>query len=179
MISFGTDSELEKSIETLEKGLLKFPSDKQIHLQIALHLIERDRTPTPEIDGHFLASYSVGDHAIDARFYHACYLFWAGEIERSRKLFDEVENRTSEEYRKKIGLEENPIDRFIEEKTGTVAGVRTEFFLIQSGCYPKQIFAHASALQDVELDDISTGIPVRFRVSFNRRGPVAAKVFVR
>ncbi|SEO19111.1 Cold shock protein, CspA family [Gemmobacter aquatilis] len=173
-----TGGEIEVSIDTLRSGLQRFPSDKQLHLALALRLIEYNRTTSPEIDGHFGASYGVGDHALDARFFHACYLFWAGKIEECRRLFDEVSARSSADYRKRPNPEEGIIDQFIAQQTGSVASVRDDYFFIQSGCYPRQIFAHMSALNGIDISELSSGKQVRFRVRFNRRGPVASSIII-
>jgi cold shock CspA family protein len=147
-------------------------------LELALRLVEHNRTTSPEIEGHFGASYGVGDHALDARFFHACYLFWVGKIEESRNLFEEIRTRSSSDYRKRPNPEEGLIDQFIAQQTGSVASVRDDYFFIQSGCYPKQIFAHMSALSGIEISELTSGKQVRFRVRFNRRGPVASSVVV-
>ena len=170
--------EVKNSIETLRAGLQRFPSDKQLHLELALRLVEHNRTTSPEIEGHFGASYGVGDHALDARFFHACYLFWAGKIEESRNLFDEISSRANSDYRMRPNPEEGIIDQLIAQQTGSVASVRDDYFFIQSGCYPKQIFAHMTALSGVDISDLNSGKQVRFRVRFNRRGPVASSVVV-
>jgi cold shock CspA family protein len=170
--------EVENSIETLRSGLQRFPSDKQLHLELALRLIEHDRTTSPEIEGHFGASYGVGDHALDARFFHACYLFWAGKIEESQILFDEISNRSSGDYRKRSNPEEGIIDQFIAQQTGSVSSVRDDYFFIQSGCYPKKIFAHMSALRGIDISELDSGKQVGFRIRFNRRGPIASSVIV-
>lgn len=174
----GSGGEIVNSIETLRAGLQRFPSDKQLHLELALRLVELNRSTSPEIEGHFGASYGVGDHALDARFFHACYLFWAGKIEECRNLFDEVSTRSSSDYRKRPDPKEGVIDKFISEQTGTVASVRDDYFFIQSGCYPKQIFAHMSALQGIDISELTPGKQVRFRIGFNRRGPVTTTVVV-
>lgn len=170
--------EVENSIETLRTGLQRFPSDKQLHLELALRLVEHNRTTSREIEGHFGASYGVGDHALDARFFHACYLFWAGKIEESRSLFDEINTRSSKDYRKRPNPEEGLIDQFIAQQTGSVASVRDDYFFIQSGCYPRQIFAHMTSLSGIDISELTSGKQVRFRVRFNRRGPVASTVVV-
>lgn len=166
----------KNSIETLRAGLINFPSDKQLHLELALRLVDYNRTTSPEIEGHFGASYGVGDNALDARFFHACYLFWAGKIDECRNLFDEINTRSSSDYRKRPNPEEGLIDQFIAQQTGSVAYVRDDYFFIQSGCYPKQIFAHITALQGIDITELIPGKLVRFRVRFNRRGPIASSV---
>lgn len=173
-----SSGEVERSTETLRAGLQRFPSDKQLHLELALRLIELHRITSPEIEGHFGASYGVGDHALDARFFHACYLFWVGKIEEAKNLFDEINSRASSDYRKRPNPEEGIIDQLIAQQTGTVASIRDDYFFIQSGCYPKQIFAHMTALNGVNISELNSGKQVRFRVRFNRRGPVASSVVV-
>lgn len=168
--------ELDASIETLRNGVNRFPENRQIHFELALCLIKRNRVPTREIEGHFRASYVVGDHALDARFYHACYLFWMGSISESQKLFDEVYERSSDDYRTKPNPEQGLIDQFIGQQTGTIASIINDYFFIQSGCYPKQIFAHASALCKAEMYDLAPNRSVCFHIRFNRRGPVATSV---
>jgi cold shock CspA family protein len=170
--------EVENSIETLRAGLQRFPSDKQLHLELALRLVEHNQTTSPVIEGHFGASYGVGDQALDARFFHACYLFWAGKIEECRNLFDEISTRSSSDYRKRPNPEEGIIDQFIAQQAGSVSSIRDDYFFIQSGCYPNQIFAHMSALIGIDISELASGKQVRFRVRFNRRGPVASSVVV-
>lgn len=168
--------DLDAAIQTLESGLVRFGSDKQLHLQMALHLIEKRRMPTPVIEGHLRASYTTGDHAHDARLYHASYLFWTGRTDESRDLFEAVDRRTDPAYRTGSSPSEDVIAACIDEQAGTIEAVKNGYFFIRFGGWPKALFAHASALERERIEDVVVGATVRFRVRFARKGPVAAQV---
>ena len=60
--------------------------------------------------------------------------------------------------------------------SGSIESVREGFCFIRSGAYPIGIYAHRSAFDDSEVDDIEVGQKVDIRIRFNRRGPVAVEV---
>ena len=59
---------------------------------------------------------------------------------------------------------------------GTVESTRDNNIFIRSAAYPNRIFAHRSALDDEEADEMEVGQQVFFRLRFNRVGPVAVSV---
>lgn len=128
------------------------------------------------IEGHLRASYATGDHAYDARFYHAAYLFWAGRIDESKELFDAIHQRADPDYRTGSLPQEDVIAARIEEQTGTIEAVKDSYLFIRFGGWPKALYAHASALAEERIEDLVRGMNVRFRIRFNRKGPMAAEV---
>lgn len=168
--------DLDAAIKTLEEGLKRFGSDKQLHLQMALRLVEKRQVPDSLIEGHLRASYSTGDHAYDARLHHAAYQFWIGRINESRDLFDAIDRRADPAYRSASLPAEDVIAAQIEEQTGTVETVKDSYFFIRFGGWPRAILAHMSALESDRIEDVVVGATVRFRLRFNRKGPVAAQV---
>lgn len=169
-------ADLDAAIQTLQDGLERFQSDKELHLQMALRLIEKHQSPDTVIDGHFRASYGTGDHAYDARFYHAAYLFWAGKIEESRALFNFVDEKANSDYRTGSVPAEDVITARIEEKKGTIEGIKDRYFFVRFGGWPKALFAHVSSLIDDQVEDLTQGAAVRFHIRFNRKGPMAVSV---
>lgn len=84
----------------MQQGLEKFSSDKSLHLNAALLLTEQFDAPDSTIEFHFRSNFTVGDHYFDGRFYYAEYLFWAGKIDETSKLFVEIDNRAEAQYRR-------------------------------------------------------------------------------
>jgi hypothetical protein len=50
---------------------------------------------------------------------------------------------------------------------------------LRGGAYPNRIYAHRTAFDDREVDEIEIGQRVYFRVRFNRVGPVAVEVHLK
>jgi len=168
--------DLDGAIKSLSEAISRNSNEKACHFELAMLLLQRDRAPSSEIEGHLRASYAVGDHAMDARFFHACYLFLIGKIEDCQSLFQEVDDKAPSAYRTRPDPDETVIDQLIGQQSGSVASIKQDFFFIQSGCYPTQIFAHSSSLAKADIDELSNGQAVKFRVRFNRKGPVAVTV---
>ena len=168
--------DLDAAIQTLQDGLTRFSSEKQLHLQMALRLIEKRQTTDPVIEGHLRASYGAGDHAHDARFYHAAYLFWAGRIDDSRALFDMIDERADAAYRTGSVPTEDVISARLEEQTGTIEAIKDSYFFIRFGGWPRALFAHASTLVEDGIEDLIRGATVRFHIRFGRKGPTAVEV---
>lgn len=168
--------DLDAAIQTLSNGLARFTTAKQLHLQLALRLIEKNNAPTEEIERHFRASYEVGDHALDARFHFASYLFWAGKINESRDLFDALDGRADPNYRTGSSPSSDVISERIPEQAGSIDAVKDRYFFIRYGGWPSAIFAHASALKNERINNLVRGTTISFRIRFSRKGPVGVDV---
>lgn len=171
--------EVEPCIGTLKKGLERFPDDKSLHLQLALELIEGFETPSAQIDYHLKSSFTAGDNNLDARFYFAEYLFWAGKIDECFRMFQEIDKRALESYRKSAPIKDDVITRKLVWYSGAVDTRKERFFFIRFGGFPSPIFAHMSSIGNVNYEDLGAGDSVDFRLRFNRKGPVAVRVEAR
>ena len=105
----------EETLKVLRDGLDKFPDDKNLHLKIALLLVELTETPTSDVEYHFRSSFSAGDHNFDARFYYAEYLFWAGKVGDAVDLFSQIDNRAGERFRKNSPNSEDVVIKVARE----------------------------------------------------------------
>lgn len=168
----GSESEATK---TLDDALERFSGDKGIHLQAALLKIETGGDPS-DIIYHFRSSFSPGDHNFEARYLLAEYLFFNGQAAESKKLFEEIDSKAPDHFRKTAPSSSDPITERLSEFAGTIADKKDRYFFIQFGGYPSSVFAHMSALIDLSFDEIEVGTPVQFHLRFNRRGPVAVTV---
>lgn len=170
------ESTAEKSLEALQDGLKKFPTEKALHLQMALRLLELSDSPSQDVELHLRSSFAAGDHNFDARFYYAEYLFWAGRIEESQQLFEEIDRRSNREYRNTAPRYEDPITIKLGNFYGTIEKKKERFFFVRYGGYPKALFGHWRSLQDDAYDQLTVNDPVAFRIRFNRKGPLAVEV---
>ena len=169
---------MDNCIATLKEGLERFPNDKDVHLEMALALIKVKEKPHESIEYHFKSSYSSGDNKFDSRFYFAEYLYWAGRIEEAQAIFDEIDRLAPKNFRPMAAKTDDLITGRIGEFSGNVETRKERYFFIRSGSSPNSIFAHYSSIIETTYDEIEVGGKVKFRVRFNRKGPVAVIVWL-
>lgn len=167
-----------EAYQTLEKALEQFPNDKNVHLQIALLKFDMGVETAPEAEFHLKSSFGPGDHNFEARFLLAEFLFWAGRADESKKIFDEIDAKAPEKFRKQAPATDDVITSKLGEYAGTVKSPKDRFFFIRFGGYPAAIFSHMSSLVDVSFDELQVGSQVMFKLRFNRRGPVAVATWL-
>lgn len=165
-----------EATKTLNHALEQFSGDKGIHLQAALLKIETGGEAS-DIIYHFRSSFSAGDHNFEARYLLAEYLFYNGQVNDSKKLFEEIDAKAPDHFRKTAPSSSDPITQRLNEFAGTIADKKDRFFFIRFGGYPSSVFAHMSSLVDLSFDEIEVGTPVNFHLRFNRQGPVATSVW--
>ncbi|MCY4300944.1 MAG: SIR2 family protein [Aestuariivita sp.] len=168
----------EEAVSTLEKALERFPENKKIHLQMALLKLGIEEVNNNEIESHFRSSFGVGDQYFEARFQYAQFLFWAGKIEDSISLFDEIDKKAPERFRKLAPTTDDMITAKLGSYAGAIESIKNRFFFIRFGHFPKAIFAHMSTLIDSNFEDLQMQTSVSFKLRFNRKGPVAVEVRV-
>jgi len=166
-----------EAISTLEKALEKFPSDKNIHLQLALLKFDQSETDASGAEYHLRSSFGPGDHNFDARFLYAEYLFWAGRVSESKALFEEIHSKAPDSFRKTVPAADDAITSKLSEFAGVVDSIKDRFFFVRFGGYPVPIFAHMSSLVELSFDELQVGSPVMFKLRFNRQGPTAYVVW--
>lgn len=167
----------EEATKTLEQALERFPKDKNVHLQAALLKVDADGD-SGEAEFHFRSSFGPGDHNFDARFFFAEFLFLSGKSTECKALFDEIDSKAPDSFRKSAPVSDDVITSRFAEFAGTVEAVKDRYFFVRFGGYPVSLFAHMSSLNDIAFDELQVGMPVIFHVRFNRRGPVAVAVRV-
>lgn len=166
----------------LEEALSRDAEDKAAHFEMAMHLLSNEEEADWDqraIIHHLSASIQVNDANFEERYTLAQFYFAIGNIGRAEELFDEIERRAPKEFRRFAPRIETPITRRLPNYEGSVESVREGFFFLRSGAYPKRIFAHRSAFEEAEVDEIEVGHQVYFRLRFDRRGPVAVSVHLR
>ena len=167
---------IEEAINTLESALEKFPADKNIHLALALQLIETADSPTLKIENHLRSSFSVGDNNFDARYYLGEYLFWAGKPDECFEVFEQINERSPASFRRLVPKHDDVITLKLGTYAGSIDSVHERFMFIRFGGYRTSIFGHMDGLFEAKPDDISVGMNVSFRLRFNRRGPAAVQI---
>ena len=169
---------MDDCIATLNEGLERFHHDKDLHLEMALALFEALEGPDESIEYHFKSSYSPGDNKFDSRFFFAEYLFWVGRIEDAQAIFDEIDQLAPDKFRPNATKQDDLITGRIVDFSGIVISRKERYFFINSGSLPNAVFAHYSSIRETTYDEIKVGGKVKFRVRFNRKGPVAVDVWL-
>jgi cold shock CspA family protein len=127
----------------------------------------------PLVENHLRNSFSMGDHAFENRFLLAQYLFLRGDVVEAASVFDQINSKAPDNFRRTGMREDNVITARLERISGIVETMKDRFLFIRAGSYPESIFAHHSEIDPDLLDDLSVGTDVNFNVRFNRAGPIA------
>jgi tetratricopeptide (TPR) repeat protein len=172
-------TEAERTV--LEEALARDPEDKAAHYAMGRFLLANpaEAWDRQAIIRQLGASFSVNDANFEERYMLAQFLFATGELERAQELFAEIERRAPREFRRIPPKGENPITVSLKTFSGTVEAIQPGYFFLRSGAYPQNIFAHRSAFEEAEVDEIEIGNQIFFRLRFNRRGPVAVSVHLK
>jgi len=169
---------VNNAVEVLKTGLDKFPSDKSIHFEMAKLLLTLDDVDVSRVEFCLRSSFSSEDHNFEARFLLAEFLFWRGEVEQARQLFEHIDQRAPEGFRKIAPKMNDEVTDKLSQYAGTVSTRSERYFFIRFGGYPGRIFANMHDLTDCAYEDVREGNNVRFRLRFNRKGPVAYQISV-
>lgn len=167
---------LDQGISTLKEGLEKFPNDKALHFELAKAHLSSDEVDASIAQYCLRSSFSAEDHNFDARFLLAEFLFWQGEVDEAKSLFDTIDKRAPEGFRSSAPSANDVVTDKLGQFAGTVQRRKERFFFIRFGGYPDAVFAHMSSLRESEYEDLREGQSVKFRLRFNRKGPVAYDV---
>ena len=163
----------------LEEALARDPEDKGVHYAMAMFLLSQadGRWDKQAITRHLGASFHVNDGNFEERYTLGQFLFAIGQFQKAQELFDEIDRRAPADFRRFPPRRDNAITALLETYSGTVVeSGQTGYFFLRTGIYPHNIFAHRSAFEEAEVDEIEIGNQVFFRLRFNRRGPVAVSV---
>jgi cold shock CspA family protein len=178
---YGSANKPEAQKAILEEALGRDPEDKATHCAMAMFLLSQKDVPWDKqaITRHLGASFHINDGNFDERYMLAQFLFATGEVERAQELFGEIDRRASADFRRFPPRRDNAITASLETYSGTVEAALPGYFFLRSSMYPSGIFAHRSAFEEAEVDEIEVGNQVFFRLRFNRRGPVAVSVHMK
>jgi len=106
----------------------------------------------------------------------AQFLFLKGDIDAAATLFDLIDRRAPENFRRTAPRKETVITARLPEYSGMIESIREKFLFIRSGSYPRRIFAHYKYIDADILEFLSIGQEVNFLLRFNRQGPTAVNV---
>lgn len=178
---YASANNFEAQRAILEEALARDPEDKAAHYAMATYLLSKsdDGWDKQAITRHLGASFHVNDGNFEERYMLAQFLFATGEFERAQELFGEIERRAPAEFRRFAPRGDNAVTASLGVYNGTVESAHPGYFFLRAGMYPSRIFAHRSAFEETEVDEIEPGNRVFFRLRFNRRGPVAVSVHLK
>ncbi len=160
----------------LTAALERDPDDKPSHLAVAVLFLEEPDWKQSSIERHLGKSFTSDDRNYEARFLLAEYLFAKGDVLTSAHRFSEIDARSPSEFRRFPPKADDVITVRLPTYTGTIDTKQAGSCFIRSGAYPNSIFAHRSAFDATDFDELEVGSQVTFRLRFNRRGPVGVNV---
>lgn len=166
-----------EALKVLTDALASNPDDKGVHSELAKYHLSEHSGDDNLIVSHLRRAYSTGDANYEARFDLAQFLFVLGEMTKAAELFDEIDSKAPQAFRQ-IANGENLFTKRIPEHSGYVQSISGHMFFVRLGAYPREIFSHKRSIVHGDFEDLSTGANVRFRVRFNRKGPVAVSVSI-
>ncbi|WFU56819.1 SIR2 family protein [Bradyrhizobium pachyrhizi] len=157
----------------LKEALTRNADDKQAHQMLALHYLRQPNFDADLVEQHLRNSFSAGDANYEERYVLCEFLFYRGQPQRVSELFDYINAKAPPSFRRVAPRKESAITSLLGRYSGTVDGMKPQFFFIRSGSYPSNVFAHNSLVDPEVLSELSVGSDVNFRIRFNRSGPCA------
>jgi tetratricopeptide (TPR) repeat protein len=124
---------LEYGIQVLKEGLEVFPNDKSLHFELAKAYLACREVNVVAVKFCLRSSFSAEDHSFDARFLLAEFLFWQGEVEEAKELFEYVNKRAPEGFRSGLPSGGDVVTEKLGEFIGTVQNRKARFFFIRFG----------------------------------------------
>jgi tetratricopeptide (TPR) repeat protein len=166
----------EDAHKVLMDALNRNPDDKSVHHAIAIHYLQQPDYDQAAIENHLRKSFSSEDHNFEERYILAQFLFLKGDVEGSAALFDLIDRRAPESFRRAAPRKDTVITSRLPRYSGRVESMKEKFLFIRSGSYPRHIFAHYLFIDPDVLESLSIGQEVNFRMRFNRQGATAADI---
>jgi tetratricopeptide (TPR) repeat protein len=166
----------EDAHKVLMDALNRNPDDKSAHRAIAIYYLQQPHYDQSVVENHLRKSFSSEDHNFEERYMLAQFLFLKGDIEGATALFDIIDRRAPESFRRAAPRKESVITSRLPRYTGMIESMKEKFLFIKSGSYPRHIFAHYSDIDPDVLEDLSIGQEVNFRMRFSRQGATAADI---
>lgn len=169
----------DKEYLILREALERSPDDKETHFAMAMHLLSQDPPDYVGVERHLSSSFTLDDQNFEARYMLAQLLFAKGEVGRAEAMFKEIARLAPSNFRKFAPKHDNLITARLPTYSGNIDVARDGYFFIRTGAYPSKVFAHRSAFDDLEVDEVEVGEEVELKIRFNRNGPVAVDAWKR
>jgi cold shock CspA family protein len=166
----------EDAQKVLMDALARNPDDKSVHQAIAMHHLQKTKYDESIVEDHLRKSFSSEDQNFEERYIYAQYLFLKGNVEGSATLFELIDRRAPESFRRTAPSKDTVITARLPRYSGTIESMKERFLFIRSGCYPRSIFAHYSYIEPDVLESLTIGQQVNFWLRFNRAGPTAVDI---
>ena len=168
----------EEAIEVLEKGINQFPSEQSLNLLMARLLVSQpdSESESNKIENYFESSFSPGDKNYIERFYYGEYLYFVGKYSKSKQIFKQVDKLAEPSFKKFATNTDDEVTRKFTIMSGKVTKIMQNYFLIHRPGIDTPIFASINSIEDGNFDKLELNCQVKFKISFNRKGPVALKV---
>jgi tetratricopeptide (TPR) repeat protein len=173
---YGNNGQAKEQRDVLREALKRDPDDKGVHYAMGLHLIEHEPHEVSAIRAHLGQSFASSDNNFEARYMLAQFLFLTGDPNGAEEIFSELRRRAPEAFRPYASRVDNVITSRLPEYNGSIEIIRDGYARIRAGAYSHPVFAPRSAFLNCELDELSIGQAVTFRLRFNRQGPVAVSI---
>jgi tetratricopeptide (TPR) repeat protein len=166
----------EDAQKILIEALNRNPDDKSVHQALAIHYLKQTDYDPSVVEHHLRKSFSSADHNFEERYMLAQFLFLKGDVEGSVALFDLIDRRAPENFRRSAPRKETVVTARLPQYSGMIESIREKFLFIRSGSYPRRILAHYYYIDQDILEFLSVGQKVYFNMRFNRQGPTAVDV---
>ncbi len=125
---------------------------------------------------HLKSSFVNRDREHWNRFIAASHAFATGNFSFSSQLFNELHSSAPPPFRPKLGASYRWLTDPLRSRTGSIMKSHGSFFFIAPDIGSKQIYAPESASERENWDELDVGSKIYFDLSFNRQGPIAAKL---
>jgi cold shock CspA family protein len=166
------------ALNTLRTALESNPSNRELHYDVAMVLLESepsaDQEYSDDILYHLRRAFSPGDRNYSAQFFYARQLCVSGKYEDARPLFaalSEARIPFSEKTRIQGVLRDKKGDPKIFN--GTIVAILPTFAFVESEDPKMRVFVQLNEIEETEMKDFIIGFPVSFELAFNMRGPLA------
>jgi predicted Zn-dependent protease len=119
----------------LKEALTRNADDKQAHQMLALHNLRQPNFDAGLVEQHLRNSFSAGDANYEERYVLGEFLFYRGQPQKASELFDYINQKAPPSFRKVAPRKESAITSLLGRYSGTVDGMKPQFFFIRSGSY--------------------------------------------
>lgn len=174
--ALSTADGLERGIEILRSTILLTPGDMWANLALAKLLMKQDEpSNATSIISYLRRSFSDGDTHYEARLLYGRANLLYGDLNRGKAEFEAlrgvyVDNRDKPIYH--VALPNNGARIY----DGTVVSKGPGYGFVRSPELRFSAFFRPSCVSNEKWQVLDKGVPVRFVLAFNFRGPIAVEI---
>jgi lipopolysaccharide biosynthesis regulator YciM len=168
--------DIEKAREVLENEIANSPNNTSLNYELAKHIIEYDEIIAKAV--YYIGrSYNSSDRNYTARFLHAQLTFLLGDSEKSKELFQEVDQIAPFDFKQK-NKAGNPskISRKLGRLQGRIIKIEKTYCFVKCSKYPNNIYANRVDSNYDNWGSLNPSKSITFEVRFNRSGPIAVDI---